>query len=243
MKNTPTGFYYGWRVFILLQGVIFIIAQIDKLLNDMSKLRGREAGAGKGAIGEAAALQILALYKKRIGRRCVLIQSYAYPHASNIEGNIKLNPDGCFIHEPGKPGTDDEIDIVMVTDYRIFLIEVKAYSGKIKVNDIWTHHANQWDEKSAICQAEKHGRHFYHSFYDILPDGEHDYIKLITAFTGSCVIEDTRTMNKNYIPIAIANDINRIISIYDKPGKYGIDVDAVIKKMLESKTSVESVLM
>lgn len=216
---------------------------IDKLLNDMTKLRGREAGVGKGEIGEAAAIQILTLYKNRIGRRCVIIQSYAYPYVSNVEGNIKLSPEGDFIHEPGKPGTDDEIDIVMITDYRIFLIEVKSYSGKIKVNDIWTHHANHWDEKSAICQAEKHGRHFYHSFYDVLPDGEHEYIKLITVFTGSCVIEDARTKNKTYIPIAIANDINRVISTFDKPGKHCIDVDAVVRRMVENKSAVKSILM
>lgn len=216
---------------------------IDKLLKDMTKLRGRDAGAGKGDIGEAAALQILMLYKNRIGRRCVIIQSFAYPYVSNIEGNIKLTPDGGFIHEPGKAGTDDEIDIVMITEHRIFLIEVKAYSGKIMVNDIWTHHANQWDEKSAICQAEKHGRHFYHSFYDVLPDGEHGYIKLLTVFTGSCVVEDSRTRNKEYIPIAIANDMNRIISMFDKPGKFYIDVDAVLKKMMENKSSVKSLFM
>jgi hypothetical protein len=104
---------------------------IDKLLDDMSKLRGRKTGVGKGNIGEAAALQILTLHKNRIGRRCVIFQSYAYPYVPKIEGNIKLSPDGSFVHEPGKRGTDDEIDIVMLTDYRIFLIEVKAYSGNI----------------------------------------------------------------------------------------------------------------
>lgn len=216
---------------------------IDKLLSDMAKLRGREAGTGKGEIGEAAVFEILRLYKNRIGRRCVMIQSYAYPYVSNVEGNIKLSSDGSFIHESGRPGTDDEIDIVMITDYRVFLIEVKAYAGKIKVNDIWTYHANQWDEKSAICQAEKHGRHFYHSFYDVLPDGGHEYIKFITVFTGSCVVEDMRTKNKNYIPIAIANDINRTISMFDKPGKYCVDVDAVVKRMMEHKSAVGSVLM
>jgi len=216
---------------------------IDKLLSDMSKLRGREAGKGKGDIGEAAAFQIFKMYKKRIGRRCVIFQSYAFPYAANVEGNIKLGTDGSFMHEPGKPGTDDEIDIVMLTDYRVFLIEVKAYSGQIKVTDIWTHHANQWDDKSPICQAEKHGRHFYHTFYDVLPEGAHEYIKLVTVFTGTCVIEDARTKNKDYIPIAIANDANRIVSIYDKPSKYIVDVDAVVKKMLESKSSVKYVLI
>ena len=216
---------------------------IDKILSEMSKLRGREAGADKGGMGEAAVLEILRLYKNRLGRRCVIFQSYTYPYALNVKGNLKLGPEGSFIHEPGKDGTNDEIDIVMVTDNRIFLIEVKAYSGNIKVNDIWTYHANKWDEKSAICQAEKHGRHFYHSFYDVLPDGEHDYVKLITVFTGSCEIEDLRTKNKDYIPIAIANDINRTISLLDRPHKHCIDIDAVVNKMLECKTTVQSVLM
>ena len=209
-------------------------AGIDKILRDMSKLRGREAGAGKGDMGEAAIMQILKLHKKRLGRRCVIMQSYAFPYAPNIEGNIKLGSDGSFMHEPGKEGTNDEIDIVMLTDYRIFLIEVKAYSGKILINDIWTHHANKWDEKSAICQTEKHGRHFYHSFFDVIPEGAHEYIKLITVFTGSCDIEDRRTMNRDYIPIAVANDINKTLHTHDKQGKYNIDVDTVIKMMLET---------
>jgi len=247
LGNQP-GIFYGWRVFFEIsnndyQRRCFMKTAIDKLLSDMTKLRGRVAGSGKGEIGEAAAFQILTLYKNRIGRRCVIIQSYAYPYASNIEGNIKLTTEGGFIHEPGKAGTDDEIDIVMITDHRIFLIEVKAYSGQIKVNDIWTHHANQWDEKSPICQAEKHGRHFYHSFFDVLPDGRHEYIKLVTVFTGLCVVEDMRTKNKEYIPIAIANDVNKIISMYDVPGEYSIDVDAVINRMLEKKSAVKSVLM
>jgi hypothetical protein len=218
-------------------------AGIDKILRDMSKLRGREAGAGKGDMGEAAVLQILRLHKKRLGRRCVIFQSYTYPYALNVEGNIKLNPEGIFIHEPGKSGTNDEIDIVMLTDNRIFLIEVKAYSGKILVNDIWTYHANHWDEKSAICQAEKHGRHFYHSFYDVIPEGEHKYIKLITVFTGSCDIEDKRTVNKDYIPIAVANDINKTIHTHDIPDRFSIDIDAVVNRMLEYKTDVKAVLM
>jgi len=209
----------------------------------MSKLRGREAGAGKGDLGEAAVLQILKLHKNRIGRRCVILQSYSYPYAPNIEGNIKLGTDGNFIHEPGKDGTDDEIDLIMLTDNRIFLIEVKAYSGKIMVNDIWTYHANHWDEKSAICQAEKHGRHFYHSFYDVIPEGEQGYIKLITVFTGLCDIEDKRTMNRDYIPIAVANDINKTIHTHDKPGKFCIDIDAVVKRLMESKTAVKTVII
>lgn len=218
-------------------------AGIDKILQDMSKLRGREAGAGKGDMGEAAVLQILKLYKNRLGRRCVILQSYAYPYSPNVEGNIKLSPDGSFIHEPGKNGTNDEIDLIMLTDNRIFLIEVKAYSGKILVNDIWTYHANHWDEKSSICQAEKHGRHFYHSFYDVIPEGEHGYIKLITVFTGSCDIQDKRTMNKDYIPIAVANDINKTIHAYDKPGKFCIDIDVVFERLMEIKTEVKVVIM
>jgi len=218
-------------------------AGIDKILSDMSKLRGREAGEGKGDMGEEAVLQVLKLHKKRLGRRCVIMQSYSYPYATNVEGNIKLTPDGNFIHEPGKDGTDDEIDIVMLTDNRIFLIEVKAYSGKILVNDIWTYHANRWDDKSAICQTEKHGRHFYHTFYDVIPEGEHGYIKLITVFAGSCDIEDKRTKNKDYIPIAVANDINKTLHSHDIPGKYFIDIDSVIKMMFERKTGVKTVLI
>ena len=216
---------------------------INKILSDMSKLRGREAGMRKGDMGEDAVLHILKLYKKRIGRRCVIFQSYTYPYAPNVKGNIKLTPEGSFVHEPGKNGTKDEIDIIMLTDNRIFLIEVKAYSGKILVNDIWTYHANHWDEKSAICQAEKHGRHFYHSFYDVIPEGEQGYIKLITVFTGLCDVEDKRTINQNYIPLAVANDINKTVHHLDIPDKYHIDVDAVVERMLEIKTDVKTIIM
>ena len=203
----------------------------------------------KGNLGEDAVLSICLDIKRSLGG--ILIQSFEYPYASNQQGknytgNIKLE-NGQYVEYTDIKGLKDEIDVLLVTPTRIFPIEVKSYKANIKVYDHWMDRDNngpgapkgmQPVDKSPIAQAEKHARHFYHQMYEVIPEGQAAYIVPIVCFVDKCTVNDDRSpRNQVYIPICILNTLRQTIYSNNVQLRYGLDLAAVKRKLLEIKTS------
>ena len=199
----------------------------------------------KGDLGEDAVLD-LCLALKRAGDG-ILIQSFEYPYASrpdgrNYTGNIKWEG-AQYVEYTDRQGLKDEIDILLVTPVRIFPIEVKSYHANIHIYDHWMDRTNGGKslspvDKSPLAQAEKHARHLYHSIYDVLPDGQSAYIVPIVCFVDRCSIDDDReTRNQTYLPVCVLNNLRQTIFTYNTPLRYGLDLNAIRRKLKEIKTS------
>lgn len=225
------------------------MSQVDAILakmRDAGKLRDIKE---KGNLGEDAVLSLCLAIKRSCNG--ILVQSFEYPYASNKQsknytGNIKFE-DGKFVEYTDNKGLTDEIDILLITPYRIFPIEVKSYKCNIKVYDHWMDRDNngpgtakgmQPVNKSPIAQAEKHARHLYHQIYEVLPDGKPDYIVPIVCFVDRCTVEDSRAENmQKYIPVTILNTLRAKIYEYNVPLRYGLDLEALKRKLNAIKLS------
>jgi hypothetical protein len=180
-------------------------------------------------------------YSARRGR-CLIINSLEYGVVPKVPGNIKLI-DNKVTHIPNDGGID-EIDVVFVTSYRIFLIEVKTYRRKnIRLTNTWEYKSNSPAEKSVITQTEKHARQFYYNFYPYIPDGNPDYIIPLIVFVDKCHVTDERDIEfKNYIPVCVINKLNKLISVLDTPLDNAIDIDNLLKG-LKSVAKMEELVL
>ena len=215
---------------------------INKILARMRKSGKLQDMKGKGDAGEDAVLNICLERQRRRGG--LLYQSFEYPYQSNKEGkvytgNIKWEDDEYREYTETKRQLYDEIDVLYITDYRVFAIEVKAYHAKIDITNEWMTKNGVKVDKSPIAQAEKHARHLYHAICDVLPDGKPQYIIPICCFVDRCTITDNRSDKMSYyIPITILNTFKKKIIEYDTPLDYNLDLPAIKRKLSEVKTNV-----
>ena len=98
------------------------LGEVDKILQQMHS----EKGVDKGSFGEKAVLRICEEFYQKYGG--ILIHSYSYMVDRELPGNIKRHDDGTFYLE--NLGSTTEIDVLLITTYRIYPIEVKAYAAK-----------------------------------------------------------------------------------------------------------------
>ena len=201
---------------------------ISKKLELLSKLKSVD----KGDVGEDVIFEILKTVQKKRGG--IIFHSYKYPYIPNIPGNVKIDDNGKVYVVPGDNHMD-EVDLIYVTDYRIFLIEVKAYRSKdIRFTDLWTYHNKAADSKSVLCQSEKHGRHFYHTFYSYLPNGSSEYIIPLVCLVDKCKFTDKRSSKDlNYLPACLRNELVYYLNELDTPLDFRIDIPDLKKGMLE----------
>lgn len=215
---------------------------INKILARMRKSGKLQDMKGKGDAGEDAVLNICLERQRRRGG--LLYQSFEYPYQSNNEGkvytgNIKWEDDEYREYTETKRQLYDEIDVLYITDYRVFAIEVKAYHAKIDITNEWMTKNGVKVDKSPIAQAEKHARHLYHAICDVLPDGKPQYIIPICCFVDRCTITDNRSDKMSYyIPVSILNTFKKKIIEYDTPLEYNLDLPAIKRKLSEVKTNV-----
>lgn len=220
---------------------------------DMKSLLAKMRAAGKvqdmsskGEYGETAALQVC--LDRRDKQGCgLLYHSFVYPYQTTrsgvcYTGNVVYQNEH-FI-EFTKDTISDEIDILYVTPYRIFPIEVKSYGNtKLNIYDFWFNRGSTPVEKSPIAQAEKHARHLYHAITSVLPDGNPDYIKPIVCFVDKCKVHDERSAEQQeYIPVSILNTLRATLNKYSVPLEYNLDLDAIATKLNQIKTSIKHVL-
>lgn len=220
------------------------MGKIDSILKDMRKAGKVSDWKFKGDAGEKAVLQICLELQRRIGG--LVYHSYTYPYQTDsagrvYTGNIKLE-NGKFIEitETARQ-LQDEIDVLYITDYRIFVIEVKAYHAKIDIYDHWMKKNGTEVDKSSILQTEKHSRHLYHAIHTVIPDGKANYIVPLCCFVDRCTVRDDRSSEfERYISVCILNNLKSTIMSLNTPLEYNLDLEEIKRKLNEKKTECES---
>lgn len=219
---------------------------INDVLANMRKAGKIEDMHVKGDLGEEAVLS-LCYERKQKTRNGLLYQSFMYPYQSSrsgvvFTGNIKFE-NGQFVEYTDK-SINDEIDVLYITPYRVFPIEVKSYHARtLDVYEHWFNRNSSPVDKSPISQAEKHARHLYHAIYDVIPDGNPSYIQPMVCFVDRCKVRDDRSDHfVDYIPVCILNNFLRTLNKYNTPLQYNLDLTAIEKKLNQVKVSVKRVL-
>lgn len=201
----------------------------------MSKMH-QIGGTGKGVYGELAALAVCeSMYQKYGG---LLYHSYTYKTDASLPGNIKVGGPGGFYIE--NLGSYTEIDILLVTPYRVFPIEVKAYAAHtIRLANERISGCNQTG-KSPIHQNEMHCRHLYSSIYEALPDGKTSYVIPIVVFVDKCTLRDERTSdNKKYVYATVISRLPGLLERLNTPGKYRLDLEMMERRLKAAMVSCE----
>ena len=200
----------------------------------------------KGDLGEEAVLAICYDRKEKAGIG-LLYQSFMYPYQTDrsgipYTGNIKYE-NQQFV-EYTKETINDEIDVLYITPYRIFPIEVKSYKARsLDVYEHWFNRGSAPVDKSPIMQAEKHARHLYHAIYDVLPDGNPEYIQPMVCFVDKCRVRDDRSQHFiDYVPVCILNNLLSTLNKYNYPLQYNLDLAAIEAKLNNVKVSIKKVL-
>lgn len=219
------------------------MATLNEVLNEMRKAGKLKDMKAKGNMGEEAVL-VLLKERKSITGNGLLYQSFMYPYQTNrsgvcYTGNIKYE-NGDFV-EYTNDSLNDEIDVLYVTPYRVFAIEVKSYGARcLDVYDHWFNRNSEPVDKSPITQAEKHARHLYHAIHDVLPDGDPSYIQPLVCFVDKCKVRDDREDHfRKYIPVCVLNNLLATINRFNKPLAYNLDIDAIEHKLNEVKVSIK----
>lgn len=193
----------------------------------------------KGAAGEAAAFDIVHEYRTKRGG--ILKQGFMYPYASNRQNQIYLG--NIFWDEEKQRYWDmtkqlnDEIDILYISNFRVFTIEVKSYHDHtIVVTDTWMERQGKKVEKSPFAQAEKHARHLYHQLYDVLPFGDPKYIVPVVCFVDESTIDERRSpAMQYYLPMTVLDNLKQFLIDRDLPvddvNRYTLDLKMIEKKL------------
>mgnify|MGYP002516658367 CR=1 FL=1 len=219
------------------------MGKIDSILRDMRKAGKVSDWKDKGNAGEQAVLQVCLELQRKIGG--LIYHSYQYPYQSDTSGkiytgNIKLENGKYVEYTESKRALEDEIDVLFVTDYRVFVIEVKSYHAKIEIYDHWLKKNGTEVDKSPILQTEKHCRHLYHAISYVLPDGNPNYIVPLCCFVDRCTVTDNRSPEfERYIPICILNNLKSSLMSLNTPLDYNLDLEEIKRKLNEKKSNCE----
>lgn len=224
------------------------MSQINDVLNKMRKAGKLQDMKSKGDLGEDAVLSLCYARKKKVGNG-LLYQSFTYPYQTARDGacylgNIKYDTEANEFKDFTKDTNIDEIDVLYITPYRIFVIEVKSYGAKkLEINDHWFFRNSTPVDKSPITQAEKHARHLYHALNDVIPDGNPNYIVPLVCFVDKCRVVDNRSDHfQAYIPVCILNNFLSVINKNNVPMEYNLDLQHIERKLNEVKTGIKRVL-
>lgn len=191
----------------------------------------------KGAQGEAAVMDIMHSYRAHRGG--LLYQGFMYPYATDRSGKLYLG-NIFWDAEKGKyyditKQVNDEIDVLYISNYRIFAIEVKSYHmKKVVLKDDWMVRDGSPVDKSPPCQAEKHARHLYHQLFDVIPNGDPKYIVPVVCFVDRVEKEfdDQRSPDFfAYMPVVPINQLQQAIIDSDTQREYTLDLAAIERKL------------
>ena len=207
--------------------------EINAMLDKMRKAGKMQDVKEKGNIGEDAVFEICA---QRTSMKSLLYNSVLYPYQTSRAGQVyvgNIKWENNDFREYTDSSIDDEIDVLYVTPYRIFPIEVKSYHVyRIDIYDHWVSKGNTPVDKSPVAQAEKHARHLYHALFDVIPDGNPAYIVPMVCFVDRCTIRDDRSQHfKDYIPVCVLNNLNATLDKYNTPLEYNISLPEVEHKV------------
>lgn len=205
---------------------------VNKTLEDMHN----KGGTGKGSIGEQAVIKICEDYYMKHGG--ILYHSYTYKVDKQEEGNIKCD-NGVDLRCENL-GETTEIDVLLVTQYRIFVIEVKAYKAReIHLTD-WNISGCYKVDKSPVHQNEMHCRHLYSQIFKNIPSGKPDYIVPVVVFVDKAkIVNEMSSTYRNYVYVTILNKLQEFIEKKDTPLEYRINLEQLSQTLIDNCSSCE----
>lgn len=208
---------------------------INKILKTMHSKKGDQASE-KGTYGELAVLKVCEQFYIRQGG--ILAHSYKYKTDPSEPGNIKKDSNGKLYRE--NLGNFVEVDVILVTPYKIFPIEVKSYKAKkIVLTDDGISGCHSTD-KSPVHQHEMHCRHLYSFLYRALEQGDTDFIVPIVCFTDETRIEDQRSdWQLDYILVTTIDTLYDTIEEFNQPldSQYKLNLQLVDNLLREQMVS------
>lgn len=191
-------------------------------------IRSKLTFSQKGSLGEDIALSVVLDYNKRYGSADnIIISSFKYNYIDGVPGNIHYNKEKNKFFEISGKKYKDEIDILYITDYKIFIIEVKARSGKWVLANNWTYRGTEPEEKCPFEQTEKHARQLYENIWTCIPNGNPLYIEQTVLFVDKAKIIDRRGNEKFGIGCNILNTFKKWLIEKNKPLEYLLDKKAL----------------
>lgn len=208
------------------------MANLDGSINQLLKNMHSHSQTGKGSFGEQAVFKICERYYQTEGG--ILIHSYSYKVDKDQKGNIKRGENNQLYIE--NLGDITEIDVLYVSKYRIFPIEVKAYKAReIVLTDREISGCFKTD-KSPVHQNEMHCRHLYPYIYRCLTNGDTRFIVPIVCMVDRAKIIDNRSdWQKEYIKLSVLDTLDAIIKEYNTPLGYQLNlkqVDCVLREAM-----------
>lgn len=214
------------------------MAGLNSSVNDLLRQVQTHSSVDKGSYGEKAIFAICEeMYQQEGG---ILIHSYSYKVDPRLPGNIK-NKGGLYIENLG---TSTEIDVLYVSKYRIFPIEVKTYKAKqITLTDAGISGCAVTD-KSPIHQNEMHARHLYSHIFRALDSGNTQFIVPIVCFVDRVdkVIDNRSDWQKDYIKLSVLNTIGDLLHKCNTPIGYQLNLTLVERILREAMVSSEKFL-
>lgn len=208
------------------------MSNINSAVNDVLNKMHTYNQVEKGTYGEQAVFKICEEFYQRDGG--ILIHSYSYKTDKDQAGNIKRNDTGMLYVENLSDYT--EIDILYVSKFRVFPIEVKAYKAKeIRFDDAGIYGCYKTD-KSPVHQNEMHCRHLYPRLFRALQDGSTEFIVPIVCMVDRATIIDERSdWQKDYIQLCVLDNLESTIQRFNQPIGYQLNlklVDQILKECM-----------
>lgn len=203
---------------------------LDKEVNKMLKLMHQEQSTAKGSFGEKSVLKVCEGFYASMGG--ILIHSYMYQPDNDLPGNIHYHDDTGGFTKDRLPSSGTEIDVLYVSPYRIFPIEVKAYKAKkITLTDDRILGCYKTD-KSPVHQNEMHCRHLYSQILEAVPNGDTKYIVPIVCFTDEAEIYDERSeWQQDYIKLSILDTLASVIAENNTPLEKRLNLEMIDRRL------------
>lgn len=208
---------------------------MNKYLRQMATASAQGRVKDKGSYGELAVLRICEEMYQSCGG--ILYHSYTYKTEPELAGNIKRDNGRLYVENNGSV---TEVDVLFVTRFKVFPIEVKSYKAKtITLTDDAIVGCNATN-KSPVHQNEMHCRHLYPKLVRALPEGMSRYIEPIVVMADECELRDKRSAEqRRYIKLATLNSFRSCIEFLDKPFEYRLDLKLVDKCLTDACVSCE----
>lgn len=215
------------------------MAGLSSSVNQLLGKMRTSSQTGKGTFGEQAVFKICEQYYQTEGG--ILVHSYSYKTDRTQAGNIKKGENGQLYIE--NLGDYTEIDVLYISKYRVFPIEVKAYKSKqITLTDDGISGCYKTD-KSPVHQNEMHCRHLYPYLYRGLPAGNTKYVVPLVCMVDKAQIVDSRSeWQRDYIKLCTLDSLDAFIRENNTPLEYQLNLQLMDSLLREGMIKSERYL-
>ncbi|MER2114152.1 MAG: nuclease-related domain-containing protein [Solibacillus isronensis] len=185
----------------------------------------------RGEIGERAVTR-LGVYWASQYKDHIWQSSYMYPQGPVHQTQNSME---------AEPVT--EIDLLIITPYRVFVIEIKTVYGIMKIDENSQieisktgEFTGDFEKKNYFQQNEMHARHLYYHLAPVLPDGKPEYIIPLVVVAGNMRFEDHRPEHliKAY-PIVTATNLYQTLTELNQPLEYLLNINKIKTILVEKR--------